>query len=154
MPKQGVIPDELTKPFWDAANEERLLIQNCSACNRLQHPPATTCHQCGAGDNLEWKEMSGRGKIYNYGVVFDCPVRLLQKDQAFNVAVIMLDEDPGIQMYSHLPGTPVDAVPVGARVAVVFEATANGQKVPEWQVIDESFGPVQKRNTRVERSKP
>ena len=26
----------------------------------------------------------------------------------------MLDEDPGIQMYSHLPGTPVDDVPVGA----------------------------------------
>jgi uncharacterized OB-fold protein len=59
----------------------------------------------------------------------------LQQEQPFNVAVIMLDEDPGIQMYSHLPGTPVDVVPVGARVAVVFEATANGQKVPEWQVV-------------------
>jgi uncharacterized OB-fold protein len=135
MPKQGVITDELTKPFWDAANEERLVIQNCSACNRLQHPPAPTCHQCGTGDNLEWKEMSGRGKIYNYGVVFDCPVRLLQEDQAFNVAVIMLDEDPGIQMYSHLPRTPVDEVPVGASVEVVFETTANGQKVPEWRVV-------------------
>jgi uncharacterized protein len=135
MPKQGVITDELTKPFWDAANEERLVIQNCSACNRLQHPPAPTCHQCGTGDNLEWKEMSGRGKIYNYGVVFDCPVRLLQEDQAFNVAVIMLDENPGIQMYSHLPGTPVDEVPVGASVEVVFETTANGQKVPEWRVV-------------------
>ena len=135
MPKQGVISDELTKPFWDAANEERLVIQNCSACNRLQHPPAPTCHQCGTGDNLEWKEMSGRGKIYNYGVVFDCPVRLLQEDQAFNVAVIMLDEDPGIQMYSHLPGTPADEVPVGASVEVVFETTANGQKVPEWRVV-------------------
>jgi uncharacterized protein len=135
MPKQGVIPDELTKPFWDAANEERLIIQHCSACNRLQHPPAPTCLQCGIGDNLGWKEMSGRGKIYNYGVIFDCPVRLLQEDQAFNVAVIMLDEDPGIQMYSHLPGAPVDEVPVGARVEVVFEATANGQKVPEWRVV-------------------
>jgi hypothetical protein len=29
----------------------------------------------------------------------------------------------------------VDAVPVGARVQVIFEATANGQKVPEWQLI-------------------
>ena len=135
MPKQGVISDELTKPFWDAANEERLVIQNCSACNRLQHPPAPTCHQCGTGDNLEWKEMSGRGKIYNYGVVFDCPVRLLQEEQAFNVAVIMLDEDPGIQMYSHLPGMPVDEVPVGASVEVAFETTANGQKVPEWRVV-------------------
>ena len=134
MAKQGVVPDELSKPFWDGANEGRLVIQNCSACNRLQHPPAPTCDQCGSGDDLEWREMSGRGRIYNYGVVHDCPIRLLQDDQPFNVAVIMLDEDPGIQMYSHLPGTAVDEVPVGASVEVVFEATANGQQVPEWRV--------------------
>ena len=52
MAKQGVIPDELTKPFWDAANEERLVIQHCHACHRLQHPPAPRCEQCGSGDNL------------------------------------------------------------------------------------------------------
>ena len=135
MVKQGAIPDELTKPFWDAANEGRLIIQNCKACSRLQYPPAPTCEQCESANNLEWKEMSGRGKIYNYGVVYDSPVRLLHEDQPFNVAVIMLDEDQDIQMYSHLPGTPVDEVPVGAGVEVVFESTANGQKVPEWRVV-------------------
>ena len=47
MVKQGVIPDELTKPFWDAANEQRLVIQNCSVCDRLQNPPLPSCSQCG-----------------------------------------------------------------------------------------------------------
>jgi len=135
MVKQGVVPDDLTKPFWDAANAGRLDIQNCSVCNRLHNPPVAACTQCKSGDNLEWKQMSGKGKIYNYGVVYDCPVRLLQQDQPFNLAVITLDEDPGIQMYSHLPGTPVDDVPVGAAVEVIFEETANGQKVPEWRVV-------------------
>ena len=134
--KQGVDPDDLTRPFWEAANEDRLVIQNCTACDRLQHPPGPRCHRCGSANALEWKEMSGRGRIYNYGVVHDCPIRLLQEDQPFNVAVIMLADDPGIQMYSHLPGTPVDDVPVGAAVEVVFEATANGQKVPEWRVSE------------------
>ena len=119
MAKQGVVPDELTKPFWEAANAGRLVIQNCKACNRLQNPPAAACGQCRSGDNLEWKGMSGKGKIYNYGVVYDCPIRMLQEDQPFNLAVIMLDEDPGIQMYSPLPGTPVAEVPVGATVEVV-----------------------------------
>ena len=136
MTKQGVVADEFSQPFWDAANEERLVIQNCNACSRLQHPPAPACGECRSSDHLEWREMSGRGTIYNYGVVHDCPVRLLQADQPFNVAVIMLDDDPGIQMYSHLPGTPVDDVPVGAAVEVVFEATANGQRVPEWRVVN------------------
>lgn len=135
MTKQGVVPDAFSQPFWDAANEERLVIQNCTACGRLQHPPAPACGACGSGDDLEWRQMSGRGTIYNYGVVHDGPVRLLQEDQPFNVAVIMLDDDPGIQMYSHLPGTPVDDVPVGAAVEVVFEVTANGQRVPEWRVV-------------------
>ena len=135
--KQGVVADDLTRPFWEAANEGWLVIQNCTDCDRLQHPPARNCHRCGSDAALAWKEMSGRGRIYNYGVVHDCPIRLLQQDQPFNVAVITLAEDPGIQMYSHLPGTPVDEVPVGAEVEVVFEATANGQKVPEWRVAGE-----------------
>jgi len=135
MVKQGVVPDELTKPHFDAANEGRLEMQNCSACNRLQNPPMPTCSQCKSANNLKWKVMSGKGKIYNYGVVYDCPVRLLQEDQPFNLVVITLDDDPGIQMYSHLPGTPVDDVPVGAAVEVIFEETANGQKVPEWRVV-------------------
>ena len=103
MAKQGVVPDALTQPFWDAANEGRLVIQHCHACNRLQHPPAPTCQQCSSKDHLGWQEMSGRGTIYNYGVVYDGAGRLLQQDERWGVAVIGLDEDPGIQMYSHLP---------------------------------------------------
>lgn len=135
MVKQGVVPDDLTAPFWDAANQSKLVIQNCKACNRLQHPPELLCGKCGLGDSLGWEEMSGKGKIYNYGVVHDCPVRLLQDDQPFNLAVVMLDEDPGIQMYSHMPGVPEDEVPVGANVRVIFEKSANGQLIPEWEVV-------------------
>jgi hypothetical protein len=47
----------------------------------------------------------------------------------------MLDEDPGIQMYSHLPGVSVDEVPVGGNVEIVFEVSANGQKIPEWKAV-------------------
>lgn len=135
MPKQSPIPDAIDKPFWDACNEERLVVQHCSSCDRLQHPPRATCAQCGSGDHLGWKPMSGRGTIYSYGVVFDTPIETLQADQPFNLATIQLDDDPAINMLSHLPGAPIDNVPIGAAVAVVFETTpANGQKVPEWRL--------------------
>ncbi len=136
MPKQSPVPEELDKPFWDACNEDRLVIQNCAACNRLQHPPQPRCAQCGSGDHLGWRAMSGRGTIYSYGVVYDTPVAALQANQPYNLAVIQLEEDPGINMYSHLPGAPVDEVPIGGRVQVMFETTpATGQKVPEWRVV-------------------
>ena len=135
MPKQSPVPDELDQPFWDACNEDTLVIQNCTACSRLQHPPQSTCEQCESATNLEWREVSGRGTIHSYGVMYDNSVALMQPDQPFNVAVISLDEDPEVLMYSHLPGTPLDEVPIGAPVQAIFEATpATGQKVPEWQV--------------------
>ena len=136
MPKQSPVPDALDKPYFDACNEDRLVIQNCTACNRLQHPPAATCGGCGSDAALGWKQLSGNGTIYTYGVVYDSPIAVLQPDQPYNVAVIELEEDPGVKMLSHLPGRAIDDVPIGAKVKVMFETTpATGQKVPEWQVV-------------------
>jgi uncharacterized OB-fold protein len=136
MPKPSPIPDALTKPFWDACNEERLVLQHCTADNEYQYPPRETCASCGSDANLEWKEVSGRGTILGYAVMYDCRVRLLQADQPFNIALVVPDEDPQINMYSNLPGVPVDDVPVGAKVQVIFETTpTTGQKVPEWRVV-------------------
>jgi len=136
LPKQSPIPDEISKPFYDACNEDRLVMQNCASCDRMQFPPQAACAECGSGDNLDWSEVSGRGKILGYGVMNDCRVRVLQEHQPFNIAIITLEDEPGINMYSHLPGTPVEEVPVGATVQVEFEITpATGQKVPEWRVV-------------------
>ena len=136
MPKQSPVPDEVDQGFWDACNEERLVIQYCTACDRLQQPPEAQCYECGSKDNLEWKEMSGRGTIYTYAVMYDTPVPLLYDDQPFNVAIIALEDDPEIKLLSHLPGTPLDEVPIGATVQVEFETTqGTGQKVPEFRVV-------------------
>ena len=135
MPKPSPVPDKLSKPFWDACNEQRLIVQTCTACNRMQYPPENTCASCGSDRNLEWREVSGRGKIHGYCVMYDSRLRLLQPNQPFNIAVIELEDDPAIKFFSHLPGTPPDEVPVGARVQVEFEQSATGQLVPEWRVV-------------------
>ena len=136
MPKQSPAPDDLSKPFWDACNEGRLIMQNCTACNRMQFPPQQACAACGSADNLEWREVSGNGKIHGYCVMHDSRLRLLQADQPFNIVIIELEDDPDIKMLSHLPGTRPDQVPVGASVRVEFQETpATGQKVPEWRVV-------------------
>ncbi len=134
MPKVIPVPDELSKPFWDAVNEKRLVLQKCTDCNTLQYPPRKTCAKCGSA-KLEWKEVNGRGHISTYVVIEDG--RLLRRipDQPYNLALITLDEDPGINFYSNLPGLPVDDVPVGAAVEVVFEEVAPGQLIHEWQLV-------------------
>ncbi len=142
MPRPVVpVPNELSKPFWDACNQRRLVLQNCTACNRLQFPPERTCAECGSGQHLDWREVQGRGSINGYVVVHDSRLQAFWEQQPYNIAIIELEEDPGIKFFSNLPGEPVDQVPVGARVELMFEEAAPGRLVPEWRVVAQTRPP-------------
>ena len=135
MPKVIPVADELSKPFWDAVNQKRLVLQNCAGCDRLQYPPRDRCAGCGSAEKLGWKEVSDRGRISTYIVIEDGRLDRRMPDQPYNLALVTLEEDPGINFYANLPGTPVDQVPVGAAVEVVFERVAPGQLIHEWRVV-------------------
>ncbi len=110
-------------------------MQNCTACERLHYPPTQRCNKCGSADNLDWKEVQGKGHIDVYLVIRDSRIRGFRQAQPINFAVITLDEDPGINFLSNLPGTPPGEVPVGAPVELIFEETSTGQLVHEWQLL-------------------
>jgi len=134
MPKLIPVPDELSKPFWDAINNKQLLVQNCTRCNNLQYPPRPTCRDCGSGD-LEWKEASGRGQILANMVVADGRLAQTRPDQPFNLAVIALEEEPRINFFSNLPGLPPYQVPIGASVEVIYEEVEPGRLIHEWRLV-------------------
>ena len=135
MPKIIPVPDELSQPFWDAVNEQRLVIQNCTACDKLQYPPQANCQVCGSADGLEWKEVEGKGHIAAYIVIEDGRLNRRMPDQPYNLALVTLDQDPTVNFYSNLPGVPAYEVPVGAVVEATFEEVAPGQLIHEWQVV-------------------
>jgi uncharacterized OB-fold protein len=85
---------------------------------------------------LAWKEVQGKGHIDVYFVIRDSRIRGFRAAQPINFAVITLDEDPGVNFLSNLPGTAPGEVPVGAPVELIFEQTSTGQMVPEWRVLD------------------
>ena len=57
----------LSKPYWDAAAQGRLLIQACGACGTLRHYPRLLCDQCYSNE-VEWKELSRRGNVHSWTV--------------------------------------------------------------------------------------
>lgn len=134
MPKLIPVADDVSKPFWDAVNEKRLIVQHCTACNSLQYPPRPRCLDCNS-DSLDWKETSGRGHILTYGILEDSHLPVRAADQPLNLAVVTLDDDPRINFYSNLPGTAVRQVPVGGAVEVTFEQCPDGSLIHEWRVI-------------------
>jgi uncharacterized OB-fold protein len=135
MPYITPQPDELSKPFWDAVQERRLVAQHCTACNRLMYPPRQACQECG-GTNLDWQEVEGKGHILTFGVLEDSHLPVRAADQPLNLAVITLDQEPRINYYSNLPGTPVRQVPLGGAVEVTFVEAPDGSLIHEWKVIE------------------
>ena len=135
LQRPAPVPNELTKPFWDACNERRLVLQICAACERLHYPPTQRCSDCASSDSFEWKEVEGKGHIDVFCVGRDSRIRGFREAQPVNFAVITLDEDPGINFLSNLPGTPPGEVPVGSPVELIFEETSTGQLVHEWRVM-------------------
>jgi len=134
LERPAPVSNELTKPFWDACNERRLVLQNCTACSRLHYPPTQKCTKCGSG-NMVWKEVRGQGHIDVFFVIRDSRVKGFRSAQPINFAVITLDEDPGINFLSNLPGMRPGEVTPGAPVKLIFEQTSNRQMIPEWQVV-------------------
>ena len=54
-----------TQFFWDGLAEHRLLIQRCTSCATLRHPPRPMCPSC---NSLEWDTVaaSGRGEVHSF----------------------------------------------------------------------------------------
>lgn len=135
MPYIVPVPDEVSKPFWDAVQERRLIVQHCKSCDTLQYPPKPRCQDCNSED-LDWKDASGKGHILTWGVLQDSHLPVRAADQPLNLAVVTLDEDPKINFYSNLPGTPPFQVEVGAAVEVTYVDAPDGSLIHEWRVVD------------------
>lgn len=109
-------PTATSRPFWDAAKRHQLMLQHCGACNAFVYYPRDRCPQC-LSDKLEWKPVSGRGKVYSYTVVRRASTRSFA-DKPYVLAIVQLDEGP--RMTTNIEA-PAENVKVGMPVAAFFD---------------------------------
>ena len=95
MPKTIPQPDEVSKSFWDAVDQKKLMLQYCTKDEKFQYPIRATCFDCGSADNLTWREVEGKGHILETMVVHDTRVVRRKIDVPFNVAVVSLGRSSG-----------------------------------------------------------
>lgn len=127
--------DPLTAPFWAAAREGRLVIQQCQACGTSHHPPVGICHKC-LGTELAFTPVSGKGHVYSFVVVRDQRLPAFDNLVPYTVATVTLDDRPGIFLVSNIPGTPIDQVRSGMPVSVDFEEIAPGVIIPQFRAAE------------------
>ena len=120
-------PSPTSRPFWDAARRHELQLQRCQACSNFIYYPRVRCPHCFS-DRLEWRKVSGRGKVYSYTVVRRPSSRVFESP--YILAIVELDEGP--RMTTNVVAKP-EQMKVEMPVEVFFEDVTADQTLVKFK---------------------
>lgn len=120
------VPDADTQPFWDAAAEQRLVVQRCGSCDRWIWQPRPLCPACHLPDP-PWVEVSGDGMVTSWTVVHPPVLPAWSDDVPFTILLVELAE--GVRMVGRLVDAEPSALTIGARVVLRWR-TEHGLDCP------------------------
>ncbi|MCU1480910.1 MAG: DNA-binding protein [Subtercola sp.] len=112
--------------FWEGTKAHQLLIQRCTSCGRLRHPPGPACPHC---HSFEWNTVvsAGTGTLYSFVVqrhptapAFDGPA-----------VIVLVELDEGVRVISNVAIDP-DTLVIGERLEVGFVDQDEGFTVTEF----------------------
>ena len=121
-----------TAPFWQAARENKLMIQKCSSCQRHIFYPRLGCPFCFS-DQVTWVESAGKGKVYTFSVAQNNAPSAFMGDLPFVIAIVRLDE--GVQMMTNIVGCDPAQVRCEMPVTVVFEKLNDEITLPKFKPL-------------------
>jgi len=130
--KPSPVVQPWAQPFWDAAKQQRLLLQHCQDCGQTIHYPRIECPVC-ASQRLDWRAASGRGTIYSFTVVHSNAPSAFVADLPYVVAVIRLEE--GVQMLSNVVQCDPTQLQCDQAVEVVFEPLNESFTLPKFRPV-------------------
>ncbi len=124
-------PNADTSAFWEACNEDRLIVQTCRSCGHVQFYPRALCVAC-EGRDLAWRDAAPTGTVHTFTVVHRAPTPAFKADAPYVLALIDLDD--GFRMMMNVVNTPHDEIVIGMSVRIVFE-DRDGQKLPQAEAL-------------------
>lgn len=141
MEQSLILPDtedEEAAPFWEGTARGELLVQACGDCGRMRIPPRPMCPACRS-IRVEWKQVSGRGKVWSCVIPHPPLLPAYSEFAPFNVITVELEEDPSLRLIGNLvasadgPLNEIDphSVEIGEPVRVVF-SKVDDVHLPRW----------------------
>ena len=103
-------PDEDSAGFWRATADGHLALARCTECRHWLMPPLERCRRCGGP--VAWERVAGTGRVHSYIVVHYPAVPGYVGELPYVVALVELDEQPGLRLSARL----VDVEPTDVRI--------------------------------------
>ncbi len=126
---------DLTRPFWAAAREGRLVMQRCLQCGTSTFHPKPWCIECGSR-GLEWADTTAMGTVYSHTVSYSVAMNSPAWQHELPVILCLVDIDEGARMYAQVTHCTPQRIHVGMRVQAYFEAGEDGFVVPRFRPVE------------------
>lgn len=110
--------------FYQFLAEKKLMASRCKKCQALYLPPHPICTKC-SGNDMEWVEMKGNGKLAAFTAVAVGPTSTIEegydRNNPYLVGVVQLDEGPKVSSrIQGLDAKKPEAIKVGTPLTVDF----------------------------------
>lgn len=136
--QQQTFADEYTRPFWEAAKEDRLVAPRCTRCGTFRLPPLPLCYVC-QNDGTEWVELPGTGTVYTYTVVHHPLGPQLSAICPYVSGVVELDgtQGAGARMLVNIIDCDPRTITIGTRVRIEFDHVNDEMSTPRFRPIQD-----------------
>lgn len=109
-----------TGEFWRQLKAGRFMLRGCRACGKVHWYPRVICPFCSSPDT-DWREGSGRGKIYTWSVMRRAKI-------PYAIAFVTLEEGPS--MMTNIVDCDFAAIHIGQKVELVIREREDGLPLP------------------------
>ncbi len=102
--------------WWQGFRDGKILIQKCSDCGTLRHPPRPMCGEC---QSMSWEsiEASGKGTVHSYTIMHHPMV----PGYDFPLPIGLIDLEEGTRIVANIKGCEPDDVHIGMKVEGIVE---------------------------------
>jgi uncharacterized OB-fold protein len=123
-------PDEVSRPFFEGAQRDELMIQQCNDCGAYLAPGSRACTEC-LSESLAWTAASGRATLFTFAIMHQKYHPGFFDELPYNIAVVQLEEGP--RLNSNVAGVANEALRAGMPLTVTFEDVGEGVVLPKFR---------------------
>ena len=117
-------------PFWEATRQKKLVIQYCKTAKKFQHFPRPVSIFTGRRRDIEWREVSGKGKVFSYTIAHR-GTPAFQGAEPYAIASVTLDE--GVNVIADMVHCTTEELKIGMRVKPYWHPLDTGEHLLMFQ---------------------
>jgi len=123
---------DLTRPFWTAAKNRKLVLQKCQHCGTFNFHPKPWCIECGSRE-LVWTDAKPMGTVYSFTISRTVAMNYPGWEKDLPVLLCLIDLDDGARMYAQVTDCSPAEIRIGMRVKVHFEDISDEAGIPKFR---------------------